>query len=366
MHEEISTQKVSPEGTRNNPIIAPEQFYDPLLVLFKVKLRLNNWWAITGIGVLSATGLYGWLVVGRLTPLQVLFGSIVVPLWMGMYLFLPSIMADLFNRLSANGVIGEYRAYRPKSMSYKEFVENQARWIHSRWWVGIALFLLVLYWLYIFFFLHGGPLKLAALWLQCIMFVVFSLILYVGFLCTVWLLSIVVATNRLFHVFTIRVKPLHPDGSGGLGLFQHFLWISIALVMIGVCTALSLSSHGFNVTYLLAAIVCYLITLPTLLIAWLAWPHHVMEQARDELLQPLTDEYERAINETMPSAMGDTEAINAGTERLAALQKRYEQIRNSFPTWPIEIVQLRRLAIVLLLPLLLSLLPSLLDVFTKK
>ena len=75
---------------------------------------------------------------------------------------------------------------------------------------------------------------------------------------------------------------------------------------------------------------------------------------------PLTDEYERAISETMASAKGDNEAIIAGTERLAALQKRYEQVRNSFPTWSIEIVQLRRL------PLLLSLLPSFLNVLTKK
>ena len=185
-------------------------------------------------------------------------------------------------------------------------------------------------------------------------------IAYVGFLSIVWLLRIVVSTNRLFHVFVIRVKPLHPDGSGGLGLFNYFLWISVAMMMIGICSTISLGLHGFNVTYLLAAIACYLITLPSLLTAWLALPHHVMVQVRNELLQPLTDEYERAISETMASAKGDNEAIIAGTERLAALQKRYEQVRNSFPTWPIEIVQLRRL------PLLLSLLPSFLDVLTKK
>jgi hypothetical protein len=100
--------------------------------------------------------------------------------------------------------------------------------------------------------------------------------------------------------------------------------------------------------------------------AWLALPHQVMVQARNALLPLLSDEYERAISETMPSTKGDAAAIIAGTERLAALQKRYKPIRNSFPTWPIEIIQVRRLAIVLVLPLLLSLLPSLLDVLTKK
>ena len=68
----------------------------------------------------------------------------------------------------------------------------------------------------------------------------------------------------------------------------------------------------------------------------------------------------------MPSIRGDTVAIVAGTERLAALQKLYEQVRESFPTWPIEIVQMRGLAVVLILPVLISLLPALFGVFTKK
>src|SRR5260370_42535818 len=115
--------------------------------------------------------------------------------------------------------------------------------------------------------------------------------------------------------------------------------MSIALVMIGVCFVLG--SRSFDiVVFILGAIAGYLITVPLLLIAWLALPHHVMVQVRNGLLQPLTDEYEQAISETMLGAMGDTATINEGTERLVALQKRYEQIRNSFPTWPIEIVQL--------------------------
>jgi hypothetical protein len=364
MHVETSTQIVPQEGAVPSTIIASEQFYDPLLVLFKVKLCLNNWLVITGMGILSAIGLYGWLRLGRLTTLQVLIGSIVVPFWMGFYFFLPSTIAGFFNGLWRNGVIGEYRAGRPGSRSYKEFVEKQARWIHSSWWAGVALIFLTLYWLSRYYFVGDDTLKLAPLWLQCIVIFVFSLIGYVGFLSIVWLLSTIVSTNRLFHVFTIQVKPLHPDGSGGLGLFNHFLWISISLVMIGVCTVISLGSQGFSVT-ILAAVVSYLITLPSLLTAWLALPHYAMVQARNELLQPLTDEYERAISETMPSAKGDTTAINAGTERLAALQKRYEQVRSSFPTWPIEIVQLRHMAVVLILPVLLALLPSLLDVLTK-
>jgi hypothetical protein len=212
-------------------------------------------------------------------------------------------------------------------------------------------------------FVPNGSIMSAPLWLRFIMIFVFSVTGYTGMLGIVWLLTMVVATNRLFHVFTIRVKPLHPDGSGGLGVFNRFLWISITLVIIGVCFVLG--SRSLNIFFILAAIVSYLITVPLLLIAWLALPHHVMVQARNELLRPLTDEYERALSETMLGAMGDTAAINEGTERLVALQKRYEQVRNSFPTWPVEIIQLRGLMTLLILPLLFALLPLFVDIFTK-
>jgi hypothetical protein len=88
--------------------------------------------------------------------------------------------------------------------------------------------------------------------------------------------------------------------------------------------------------------------------------------ARDKLLRPLTNEHERVLGETMSGAMSDLAAINEGTERLVALRKRYEEVRDSFPTWPIEVMQLPGLVTLLILPALPTLLPLLLDLFTKK
>jgi hypothetical protein len=278
-------------------------------------------------------------------------------------------MARLFNGLWDNGVIGESQAHRREPLSYQSFVDKQARLIGSRWWVGVALFLLGLYWLYRLFFAHD-MLTHTPWWVQLQVIFLYSVIVYCGFLSVVWLLSMVVATTRLFHTFTIQVKPLQADGSGGLDVLNRFLWMGVTLMVIGVCAAITLGlasfSGDYGGIYSLVYILCFLITLPLLLSAWLVLPHQVMVRARNELLQPLVEEYERAVRETMPSVKGETTAIQEGTERLAALQKRYEQVRDSFPTWPIEVVQLRRLAIVLVLPFLLSLLPSLVEVFTRK
>ncbi len=140
------------------------------------------------------------------------------------------------------------------------------------------------------------------------------------------------------------------------------MWIGTTLAIIAGCSALV--GQGGNRVFVF--VIGYLIIAALLLRAWLVLPHQAMVQARDKLLQPLTDEYERALSETISGTMGDTAAINEGTERLAALQKRYEQVRNSFPTWPIEIAQLRGLVTLLILPVLFALLPLLIDMFTKK
>jgi hypothetical protein len=175
-----------------------------------------------------------------------------------------------------------------------------------------------------------------------------------------------VGINRLFLLFTMQVKPLHADGSGGLGSLGLILWVSVGMIVamsLAVVAVTQLFPSSFDLEIILAV---YSVSVVALVIGWLVLPHRVMVQARTELLQPLTQEYERAIRETMPSIRGDTVAIVAGTERLAALQKRYEQVRESFPTWPIEIVQMRGLAVVLILPVLIALLPALFDVFTRK
>jgi hypothetical protein len=355
MDIETPIQQTLREGPVSQRLIEPLQLYDPLLVLLKVKLRLNNWWIITAMGILFAAG---WHLTDLLTSFQLLLVSVNNLFWMGFYLFLPSTIADLFNQLWENGSIGNSRTDTPGSISYKEFVEKQARWIRSRWWGAIALFVLTLTW--IFFFVD--PIMNIPLWWRPIAILVGSVCGYMGCLSLAWLVMMGVATNELFHVFTIRVRPLHPDGSGGLGLFNRLLWISTTLVIIAGCSALV--GQGGNRVFIF--VISYLIIAALLLRAWLVLPHQAMVQARNKLLQPLTNEYERALSETTSGAMGDTAAINEGTGRLTALQKRYEQVRNSFPTWPIEIAQLRGLVTLLILPVLFALLPLLIDMFRKK
>ncbi len=374
MDIETSAQQAFREGPVSQRTIEPLQIYDPLLVLLKVKLRLNNWWAITGCGItilLMAAILLtnGWKSSLFSSPIQLLVLSAAYLIMVGTYLSLPSAMADLFNRLWENGIIGDGHADTPGSLSYLEFVEKQVRWIHSRWWAAIALLVATLNSL---FLVSVHPIWIGIpLWFELIVIFIALVGEYAVFLVFAWLVTMAITTRRLFRAFTIRVKPLHPDGSGGLGLFSRFLWITIPfLVMIAGCSIAvfwgSISSRGVGSTLFLGNIVAYLLVASLPLRAWLVLPHQAMVQARNKLLQPLTNEYERVLGETMSGTMSDGAAINEGTEWLVALRKRYEEVHNSFPTWPIEIMQLRGLVTLLILPVLLALLPLLLDLFTKK
>jgi hypothetical protein len=372
--EEVpAQQEVEERGDGATPFSA-RRFYqgDPLLVLLKDRWRLNIVWMVAGVFVLAGLDIFSYITIFRWQlrsdvtlgdVLNLLLLSIAFTLVFLIYVLLPSCMAEIFNTLRANGVIGRYHQVRPASLSYEQFVEQVVLWANSRWWLGIVVILNLLVLLAALVF---QPSHVPLFW----QFVAFLLgyvpLLYILYFVLLRVILLIVGINRLFLLFTMQVKPLHADGSGGLGSLGLILWVSVGMIVamsLAVVAVTQLYPSSFDLEIILAV---YSVSVVALVIGWLVLPHRVMVQARTELLQPLTQEYERAIRETMPSIRGDTTAIVAGTERLAALQKRYEQVRESYPTWPIEIVQMRGLAVVLILPVLISLLPALFDVFTKK
>jgi len=168
-----------------------------------------------------------------------------------------------------------------------------------------------------------------------------------------------VFTNWLFLLFTIHVKPLHPDGSGGLGALGRLLWMSVA-IMLWVALLLFAALLTSNLylfspleMFLLSAV--YVVLTPSLFIGWVLFPHRVMVKAREEVLQPLTAEFQQALIQSMPSTEQDTRTLIARTRRLAALKQHYDLVRETYPVWPVEISELNRLVATVGLPVLLSL-----------
>jgi hypothetical protein len=360
--------------------LSAQQLYkhDPLLVLLRDRLRLSNGWIIVGAALLAGGDLFGLAALAgeRFSLRDALMDDtlpallqtlIVVPIGFALYLWLPNAIADLFNTLKANGAIGECRANRSGPESYEDFVEKLVTWADSRWWVVGALIFVALYWLYRLFITYPAEFAtLSPAWRQLWLRVATLLLahspgMYAAFYVIVRLLAVLVFTNRLFHLFYIRVNPLHPDGCAGLGVLGRLLTVSVliatALGAAWVWAFLSVGIQSFSRLENVVLSACYLVFTPLLLVGWLASPHRAMREARDATLQPLADEFQRAIAQAVPSAQDDAAAIKASTDRLAEIKRRYELLRDSFPVWPMRTQPLRSLVATAVLPLISSLIP---------
>ena len=375
MDAEMPTQQEPINAGSFDTFFTPQQFYhgDPWLVFVKDKLHLDNIWSTVIFFVISILFNFSYttFLIKDLNPtaslrdaLVLLLLSVAFTSGYFIYLLLPTFMADTFDTLRANGVIGTYRQNSSKSISYEGFVENLLVWANSRWWLAIIAIITVGVWLQnvlvehrqiplfwnFFSFLVGG---MPGVYIVC--FTLVRVVLMLVFI------------NRLFLLFTIQVKPLHSDGSGGLGSLGYIGWINVGMIFaISLIVLVVTQRVAASPAEIIIVTASYLVSILALVFGWLALPHHIMLQARKELLQPITDEYQQVVKETMPSITGDTASIVAGTERLLALQDRYKLLRDNFPVWPLEVMQMRRLGIVLILPALLALLPSFLSLFTVK
>jgi len=135
------------------------------------------------------------------------------------------------------------------------------------------------------------------------------------------------------------------------------LWEALLLS----ATWLSRNLHWLSFPEMLLLGAMYVILTPALLLGWLVFPHRVMVRARDEALQPLVDEFQQALTQSLLSVGHDIRSAIAGTRQLAALKQRYDLVRDTFPTWPLEISALGRVGVTVVLPLILPLITSLIS-----
>lgn len=380
MDTEMSSQNESEKSEVDSAILSSRAFYkhDPLLVLLKDKLHLGTLWIVVGGSVLPGlfvsifppiyyqSGFRPFVSLGG--TLVLLLITFAFTLNLLIYLLLPASMASVFNTLRANGVIGPSRQQRLGALSYARFLEHMLAWVASRWWNVVIGILSSLYLLYYFFITTPQVLTVAPVLLLVIL-VIGWFGFYIVFFVFLRLMLLLIFLNRLFFLFSIRVRPLHPDGSGGLAALSQTLWMSAAL-LLGIALVVGAVPGRLTAPLspldIILIMIIYLTLITALAIAWLALPHQVMLQARNEHLQPLTEEYGRVLLETRPAADEETAQIMEGTERLSALKQRYELVRDTFPTWPLQIVEMRRLSVAFLLPALIALLPALFALFTKK
>src|SRR5262249_37736199 len=104
-------------------------------------------------------------------------------------------------------------------------------WMDRWWWSAGTVVLMVLYLSYRILAIEIPDHRSIPLWPRCLDLAVFAPVIYVTSLCVIRMVVAFVTINWLLWTFTVRVKPLYPDGSGGLSVLTKLMWISIALLL---------------------------------------------------------------------------------------------------------------------------------------
>jgi hypothetical protein len=380
MEAEISLHQQNTDSEVASTNLTPQQLYqhDPILILLKNKVHLNTFWFFTASILLSVgcffvlSPLSGLPPTPRTNIVRVLdvFTSV---LFYAVYFYLPDTIAKLFNTLIDNRIIDVDTPLPSETSlpSYETFLRKFKSQINSYIWLILALPFVIAYLFYSFQLSATPPPHSSTpppLWIRIEGDVINLSIAYTCILSILRITIALIFLYRLLKSFPVHVNPLHPDGAGGLGILRQILWIS-AGIMLGVALAFYedsiQASRAVDIALLIAA---YAVLIPSLLIGWLILPHQIMLKARNAVLQPLTDEYNKIIKEKETIASDVTKEIVARTERLAALTQRYELCHKTFPIWPLEIAQMRQVLLAFILPALIGLIsaiPSLIDFFTK-
>jgi hypothetical protein len=369
---------VSPltSGNGNGAILHAQDIYrnDPLMILLREKVILNNLQLLICMVILSFIyfcGLYilpdtGHGLVNQ--PLFALLETITATFFFVAYLWIPDSVILLFNTLRANGVLDQAVNGEGTSEAYAKLLKDLSFWMSRVWWPIAALVFVAIY-LGTRYVTKGPPfLDYVPSWLQIVTALLDVVIAYIALMGIVRILITLAFTNKLFLSFTLRVRPLHPDGAGGLGTMWGIVWLS-ALVMLGttllffITIQLTINSSTLASTLdSIMLIALYVILTPLLILGWFILPHSLMLGARDKVLRLLADDFRRAI-EGMQSLDGKgAKEILEENERFAAIKSRYDLLRDNFPTWPMEIGQVRRLVATLTLPALISLVPYIVSV----
>ena len=347
---------------------------DPLIVLLEEKLHLNNLLIFILLTFIKLGSFYGFYTLPGVSSRLVnqaffaLLETFTACLFYTAYIWLPNAVCFLFNSLKDNGVL-DTSDHNQFQASYGRFCDSFRFWMKRRVWLIGTLIFILLYLLNRY--LAGGPpfIRNVPAWLQIVTAILDGLIAYCGVMSLIRLIISIIFVNSLFRTFTIHVNPLHPDGCGGLGVMHRVLWVTVTFILGLTLTfyetiQISVANNiPFSSLDAVALAIGYLILAPSFLLCWLALPHNSMLRERQSALLPLVNEFQQIATKAVLVTEQETPEILADTDRLSAVKRRYDLINEIYPTWPVEITQIRNIIAALSLPALLPIFPLIVSVF---
>lgn len=265
---------------------------------------------------------------------------LIISFGLSVYFLLPRWIADLFNGLRSNRVIGKSRG----NYNSDDFQNETVKRIDKRICSALGLTFVVVFWIHrILTYSHKR-----SLWLEVVALVfVYALPYYAYLVSIVKFCLALFSTKRLLDMFDVKVSPLHVDGVGGFRpmgrmLLRYAVVLAIFVSLATVGRVLSYHDHSLHVTLNRSEVymaVAAFALFPMFLWGWLWVPHKAMIEYRDGKLGKLAEELQKVD--------GDKEA-----ELLAGRKEKYKVAKESYPTWPMSFHQVRNFLGLTMTPLI--------------
>lgn len=290
------------------------------------------------------------------------------------YAWLPRGISRSFKALHDNRVIGEckphVRKLKGEGYSYHVFAEELSTSFNKWWWSAVTLVAVSLVVL-----LLNLPsyldLRNRVAWAADPVSLTMSLFWagiaqYTGVVQGTYVVLFWVWLVRLFKRFEIRIRPLHPDGAGGLSPLGDFtLTMSYLIVTLGIILVLTpvtrnyVATGGglqFRITLdVVVAGVTYALLAPIIFFGPLSVAHRAMRDAKERLLLNVAQRFETEYDKVQASLDSDSIDFDDSLRALDGLQTLHSTT-SDFPVWPFNISNLRRFGTSYISPLLLAIL----------
>jgi hypothetical protein len=315
---------------------------------------------------------------------------------LGYYLWLPHGIDRLLSRVRDNDIlraplahrgwgwrtVAESKSARTEAPGGRDAGDDWTRpvlqeldvaWIP---WAGGVVGIAIAIWMWfhyagmppgLWFTAGAGSRVTAALWAGFLMALLVSVLLT----CTVVILKL----HRLFKGGA-NIRPLHPDGVGGLAPMADFAlsmvyMISAVGVMLLAITPFTRGlASGGRLTYtwspdLGVAAFLYLVISPLIFFLVLESASKAMSESKREQLARIGDRWDAEYPATLQAVEQGDEELSPRVERLRTIRELYQQVQG-FPVWPFDGASLRKFGGSFLSPLFIGVLVELIkNVLTR-
>lgn len=284
-----------------------------------------------------------------------------IPLTITSYVFTPVYLQQCISALIENGVLGD-----PKIESDAIGTMEKAKKSLSHWSLKVSSFVLSAGFIAFAIPIHLQSKEWVTRNIISLIFVEATWLLLFG-LAILFVLRIIVGIwwlNQFFRTHKVIVRPLYPDGVGGLQpLSKYSMKLANIIFFIGILlganqfqTAYAYSGE-FGTLYwgteLVIVWIVYLIIAPIAFFAPIGAAHDVMSLAKKNELMNISKQFEIDYQTLRTNLNQEVGVVDKHIGKIMKLRELYSIIK-SFPVWPFQIEKLAQFAATVALPILLT------------